>query len=227
MPALNPEPHSAGVQTGGGEQPAAEAGVEPTHARGSGARGWMLRALFEAGLILFGLLGAFALNQWQDARVRADRSDAMLDAIRTELEANLELQGKAAEYNSRLVTELKSLRDSGRDFVPAELYQGGLLRRPQLTAAAWTAAQEGAVLDEIPVERLLVLARVYESQRYYLDATGELFASLYENALRSDSYSKEGTYGAAQLAGVLSDFAGRGAALVRQYESALEELDKE
>ena len=29
-------------------------------------------------------------------------------------------------------------------------------RRPQLTAAAWTAAQEGEVLDAIAVEKILV-----------------------------------------------------------------------
>jgi hypothetical protein len=227
METENPDQHPVDAQTSRAAERAETARVEPSHIPRSGAHGWMLRGLFEAGLILLGLLGAFALNQWQDARIRADRADAMLSAIRAELQANLALQQKASEYNTQLVADLKKLRDSGQSFVPAELYRGGLLRRPQLTAAAWTAAQEGEVLDEIPLDRILVLARVYESQRYYLDATGALFASLYESALRNENYSREGTYGAAQLAGVLSDFAGRGAGLLQQYQFALKQLDLE
>jgi type II secretory pathway pseudopilin PulG len=189
-------------------------------------RSWLARGAFEATLILFGLLGAFALNEWQEARQRADRADAMIAAIRAELMANLEVQEQAATYNTQLVDTLKKLRDAGETFVPANVYRGGLIKRPKLTEAAWTTAQNGGVLQEVPVNTILVLARIYESQRDYQDATGALLETLYAAALSRDTpYRGDGAEGAPQLAGVLSDFASRGAALVRDYRWVLAYLD--
>ena len=188
-------------------------------------REWLARGLYEAALILVGLLGAFALNQWQDARQRAARADAMIVAIRAELASNLELQEPASTYNTRIVGVLKQLRDSGQTFLPADQYRGGLFKRPKLTAAAWTSAQNGGILEELPVDTIVVLGRVYEAQRDYQDSTGALFEALYAAALTSTDYRSDGIEGVAQLAGVLSDFAGRGAGLVRDYRSALEYLD--
>jgi type II secretory pathway pseudopilin PulG len=187
---------------------------------------WLAKALFEGALILIGLLAAFALNQWQDARQHAARAEAMIVAIRAELQSNLERQREASTYNSDLVRRLKAIVDSGGTFIPADVYgNGGLFKLPRLTAAAWAAAQNGEILDEVPVDKILALARVYESQRYYLDATGALFETLYGAALTNSDYRRDGIEGAPQLAGVLSDFAGRGAQLVRDYEWVLGYLD--
>jgi hypothetical protein len=63
---------------------------------------WLARGAFEAALILLGLLGAFALNEWQDARTRAARVDTLLAAIRAELETNLARHASAADFNSAI-----------------------------------------------------------------------------------------------------------------------------
>ena len=119
-------------------------------------REWLARASFEAALILFGLLAAFALNQWQEARQRAARADAMIAAIRAELAANLEVQRIAAARNAEVVELLRKVRDAGETFLPASQLKGALFSRPHLTEAAWASAQNGGILEELPVETILI-----------------------------------------------------------------------
>jgi hypothetical protein len=74
---------------------AATIAVAPTR-----RREWLARGAFEAVLILFGLLGAFALNEWQDA----SRVDALLGAVRAEPAMNLRRRDQEhASRGERLV----------------------------------------------------------------------------------------------------------------------------
>lgn len=187
-------------------------------------RTWLLRALFESGLILFGLLGAFALNEWQEARQREARVEALLTAITAELQANLELQQDAATYNTNLVDALRKLRDEGATIVPPSVYPRGLIIVPPLTSAAWDAAQEGGLLNEIPIETVLVLASIYESQRNHVDSTAALFNAMYAAYMSAPPGPQSGAVDPRTAAGVLNDFARRGARLVEHYQAGLEHM---
>lgn len=189
-------------------------------------REWLARALFEAALILFGLLTAFGLNQWQEARQRAARADAMIVAIRAELAANFEMQEQAAAHNTEIVDLLKKLRDAGETFLPANRFRGGLFSRPRLTEAAWTSAQNGGILQELPVETILVLAKVYETQHDYQESTRALFEALYGVALNSTEFRSDGFERVPQLAAVLNDFALNGTRLARDYRQVLDYLSR-
>ena len=178
--------------------------------------GWLPRAAFESALILFGLLAAFALNEWQDARTRAARVDTLLAAVRAELETNLARHAPAADYNSGIADLLWDEGSKGVEFLPQSAFPGGLFRGPSLTSAAWTTAQNDAGLSEIPVEQLLMLARIYEAQRRYVDDFDALLGNLYATALdpANAAVRIDGIAQPLRLGGVLRDYAGRGQQLV-------------
>jgi hypothetical protein len=186
-------------------------------------REWLLRGAFEASLILLGLLGAFALNEWQDARTRASRVDTLLAAVRTELETNLARHARASAFNSEMADLLWNEGSKGVDFVPASAYPNGLFRGPSLTSAAWTTAQNDTAFSDVPVERVLMLARVYELQRVYVDDFSTLANNMYATLLapNNETLRVDGISQPIRLGGVLRDYAGRGEQLVEAYRTTL------
>jgi hypothetical protein len=178
-------------------------------------------------LILLGLLGAFALNEWQDARTRAARVDTLLAAIRAELETNLARHAAAADFNSAIADLLWNEGSKGVEFLPQSAFPDGLFKGPSLTSAAWTTAQSDAALSNVPVEQLLMLARIYEAQRRYVDDFDALLGNLYATALdpANAAVRMDGIAQPLRLGGVLRDYAGRGQQLVAAYRTTLLELD--
>jgi hypothetical protein len=189
-------------------------------------REWLVRGAFEAALILFGLLAAFTLDEWQDARSRAARVDALLTAIRAELEANLVRHAPIAAYNTETANLLWNEGSKGVEFLPQSAYPEGLFRSPSLTSAAWTTAQNDATLSDVPVETLLMLARIYEAQRRYVDQFDALLTNLYATAIdpANAAVRIDGIAQPLRLGGVLRDYASRGEQLVEAYRTTLEQL---
>jgi hypothetical protein len=199
----------------------AEAGPNTASRR----RDWVLRASFEAALILIGLLGAFALDEWQDARSREARVDALLTAIRAELEANLTQHAAASTYNVEVAERIFTEGARGAEFVGESAYPRGLLIGPSLTSAAWVTAQNDTALSDVPIDKVLMLARVYEMQRTYVDDINTLMNNMYTLVLEGGNGARvDGLAQPLQIGGVLRDYARRGAQLVDLYRKTLEEL---
>ena len=178
-------------------------------------------------MILLGLLGAFALDEWQDARARAARVDTLLAAVRTELETNLARHARASAFNSEMADFLWNEGSKGVDFIPASAYPNGLFRGPSLTSAAWTTAQnDDTAFSDVPVETVLMLARVYELQRGYVDDFSTLANNMYATLLAPDNETLrvDGISQPIRLGGVLRDYARRGEQLVEAYRTTLLEL---
>jgi hypothetical protein len=186
---------------------------------------WIVRGIFEAALILLGLLGGFALNEWQGARDRRERAAVVLSAIRSELEANRKLMEQAVTYNTEVVGRLRKLRDEGATEAPLGTYPQGLISSPTLTSAAWTSAEAGGVVSDLPVATGLALARVYETQRVYMDAMAELLNMLFASRLASTAPGRA-SIDPQRVTGILSDYAGRGRNLVGHYNAALKVLNE-
>jgi type II secretory pathway pseudopilin PulG len=185
----------------------------------------MLRAVFEAALILFGLLGAFALDEWQDARAREARVEALLSAIHAELDANLRQHEEASAYNSEVAERIWNEATKGAEVVPQSAYPKGLFSGPELTSAAWVTAQNDPTLSDVPIEKVLVLARVYEMQRTYVDDFNTLLNNMYALLLQTDNNLRvDGLAQPLRVGGVLRDYARRGRRLLDQYREALEQL---
>lgn len=187
---------------------------------------WLARGAFEAALILLGLLGAFALNEWQDARSRSARIENLMTAIRVELETNLRIQEPAATYNREVADSIWNQGASGVTFIPDGTYKDGLLRRPRLTSAAWTTAQNDAAFGDVPVERLLLLANIYDLQRDHDEGATTLLNNVYAAFLQVDNtvLRFDGIAEPLRIGGLLRDNALRGEALVKAYRSTLEQL---
>jgi len=192
-------------------------------------REWLLRGAFEAALILFGLLGAFALNEWQDARTRAVRIESLLTAVRIELETNLERHARATAFNREIADLLWNEGSRGVDFLPQSAYPNGLFRGPSLTSAAWATAQNDTALGDVPVETVLALARVYEAQRIYVDNFNTLTSNMYATLLDPDNavVRVDGIAQPIRLGGVLRDYALRAEQLVEAYRATLLELGRD
>lgn len=189
-------------------------------------REWLLRAAFEATLILLGLLGAFALDEWQDARARGARVETLMTAVRAELEANLKAQEEAAAYNTEVAERIWEQATSGVTFIPDGTFSRGILNTQQLTSAAWATAQNDASLSDIAVDRLLLLANVYDRQADYEASVSALLNNLYASILQADSVMRvDGISEPLRIGGLLRDNAARGQRLVAAYRATLEQLD--
>ena len=199
--------------------------AEPAAPTPKGRREWVPRAIFEAALILVGLLGAFALDEWQDTRARAERVETLVAAIRAELEANLRQHEEASAYNTEVADRIWDQAVSGVEVVPPSAYPMGLLMGPRLTSAAWVTAQNGTALGDVPIEQMLTLARIYEMQQKYIDDVNTLMNNLYALLLQpSDEARVDGLANPLRMGGVLRDFSSRGRQLVDGYRAALEQL---
>jgi hypothetical protein len=189
-------------------------------------REWLPRAAFEATLILLGLLGAFALDEWQDGRSRTARVDALMAAVRAELDANLETQEEAAAYNAEVAESIWKQATSGVTFIPDGTFSRGIIDIRQLTSAAWTTAQNDSSLSNIPVDRLLLLANVYDMQADYEVDVSTLLNNMYASILQADSVMRiDGVSEPLRIGGLLRDNARRGTRLVTAYRATLEQLD--
>lgn len=188
-------------------------------------RDWLLRGAFEAILILIGLLGAFALDEWQDTRARAERVETLITAIHAELEANLSQHEEASAYNSEVAERIWNEATKGVEVVPQSAYPKGLFVGPELTSAAWVTAQNDPALSDVPIDKVLMLARVYEMQRTYVDDFNTLLNNMYALLLQTDiNFRVDGLEQPLRIGGVLRDYAGRGRRLVDEYRAALEQL---
>jgi hypothetical protein len=174
-------------------------------------------------LILIGLLGAFALDEWQDTRARAALVETLLAAIRAELENNLERHERAAAFNSEMAELLWNEGNKGVDFLPESAYPNGLFRGPSMTSAAWATAQNDPALGDVPIETMLVLARVYEAQRVYTENFNTLASNMYATLLdpANAAIRIDGIAQPIRLGALLRDYAGRGTQLVAAYRTTL------
>jgi hypothetical protein len=178
--------------------------------------------LFETGLIVLGRLGGLALNEWRESRERQTRVTTLLTVVRGELESNLNLLKDAQTYNRTVVSTLRRLGAEGAKATPPGAYSRGLLRRPELVAAAWDSAGSSDLLSEVPVETVIDVARTYEAQRNYMESTARLLDNMYAAFLSGQANFLNDPR---TLGGVLNDFAGRGDGLLGAYESTLKRLE--
>jgi hypothetical protein len=190
--------------------------------RAARRREWLARALFESALILLGIVGAFAVNQWQESRDRHIRRDALMTAVRAELQSNLRLMEDASAYNTEVVGRFRRLEAEKATSIPAGTHPRGLMVRPQLVSAAWDAAQAGGIVNDLPVETTLIIARVHEGQRDYVEATARLLDVIYAALFQQQSAALTNP---GLLAGVLNDYASRGRGLIERYRTTLDYLN--
>lgn len=121
--------------------------------------------LIEAASVVFALLLALALNQWNERRELRERGDIVRAAIRAELAEN---RSEIVTARPNLVEIQKHLRDviEGRETAAHELTVN--LGVSLLSAAAWHAALATQASETIDFKWMTSVAKVYELQENYL-----------------------------------------------------------
>jgi hypothetical protein len=120
--------------------------------------------LIEAGSVVFALLLALALNQWNEKRELRERADVVRAAIRAELaEDRIEIE----TARPALAKIRQKLRDviSGKDMAEHELTVD--LGVSLLSAAAWHAALATQASEAIDFRWMTKVAKIYELQENY------------------------------------------------------------
>ena len=173
-------------------------------------REWLVRAAFEAGLIVVGLVGALALNDWHEERQRNERVRDALTSIRIEMQGNVESINHVIAFNENLMT---TLTESARTGVP---YMNTMVPGMNLSTTAWDAARDAGISSDIPFATLMVLGRAYTAQTSFQREI-EFFANqLYTGGVTED-LRKRPLY----FRGIVSDYALHARRLRDHYVAAL------
>ena len=177
------------------------------------SREWIGRAVFEAGLIVLGLVGALLIDEWRDTRQRTQRVQNALESVTAELQGNRDALDQSIANNQQLIT---TLRESEKTGAP---YQGRILYRAGLTSTAWEAVRDAGVTSDIPYALLMSLGGAYSAQAAYVEEVGVLSTYLYTHdgpqSLRDNPE---------RLAGWLSDLTGRANRVRARIDEALKGL---
>jgi hypothetical protein len=174
---------------------------------------WIGKAVFEAVLIVLGLVGALLIDEWRDDRERRVRLDTAMASIRAELLENRKIVAARLDSNERLIAELRQLAEK------KAYYHGGIIRPSEpLSSVAWEAARNADVSVNIPFERLVVLGRAYAalmSHQAEMQNFNDSFLQVpgLVERFRADPRS---------LAGVYNDITRRVRTLIERLDAALE-----
>lgn len=121
--------------------------------------------LIEAASVVFALVLALALNQWNERRELRERGDAVRAAIRAELGEN---RAEIESTRGNLAEIQKRLRDvlDGKETATHELTVD--LGVSLLSAAAWHASLATQASETIDFKWMTTVAKIYELQDNYL-----------------------------------------------------------
>lgn len=128
--------------------------------------GWR-SAVFQAALVVLGVVLGLAVTQWQtDAAQQAEAHHA-LDGIMEEIGANHTAVKEARAYHDE---KLKILAEAQKANTPLDIrsFDRGFVAPAQLSNAAWTSASEVGALAHLPFDKVLSLSKVYSSQAAYM-----------------------------------------------------------
>jgi hypothetical protein len=189
--------------------------VAPSRAPRAHWAGWIGKAVFEASLIVLGLVGALLIDEWRDERERRARLETAMASIRAELEENRKAVATRLARNERLIADLRVLATAGRT------YEGGLIRPGlPISDVVWEASQDAGITADIPLDQLITLGRVYGALADYRSEMAAFSEQLYADPAIATAYRTNPL----NLVGRYNDITGRVRRLHRLLRAALDTL---
>ena len=175
-------------------------------------------ALFEATFVVFGVVIAYAVNEWREKRVHKQDARAARAAIVRELAHNREATRRSFEYHHYLIDTLRTIvRERGTS--STEVFHRGFTMPAQPGAVAWEVAEQTGTLNHLAFDEVLSFSRLYESQERY-EKQAELAGSVIYNELyrvgAPDMASRGG-----QMLSLISAFCVRETEMLAMYDSLL------
>lgn len=144
--------------------------------------------LAEIASVVFAVLLALALDAWWDGRERQRLAEQTLDVIGREIRGNREeLQESASgPAPTRVVAALDSAITAVREERdPSDLSVNWNFAL--LSSAGWETAQLTGVTRDIPLDRVISLARLYEMQRFYARSQDQLASTIGDMGSRMET----------------------------------------
>lgn len=126
----------------------------------------------EAGMVVFAVLIAFAVDEWREERQLRDFADRARAAVEAEMQANVEeFEATAAALDSvqALLGQVVESED------PALLGGSLAFSLPEPSSAAWRAAQASVAAPYLDYDWVIRASRAYE--------VGETYARVAERAI--------------------------------------------
>lgn len=178
----------------------------------------MKSAIFQAALVVLGVVLAFAANEWRQSAA-ADRASAeALASIREELEANRGAVAASAAYHGQKLGLIAERSASGAPLAAVD-FPRGFVSPATLSSAAWTSASETGALANLPYAEIVKFSRLYDMQAVYLNQTRAAGDIIYQRMFEAGPDSIPAN--ASGLAGIIGAFRYREQALVEAYDAAL------
>lgn len=181
----------------------------------------LLAALLEAGFVVLGVVLAFAVNEWRQAREDRDRAEAALASVVEELRSNRQAVAEAREYHVGLLNRLQALRGEGEEPTIAD-FPKGFIAPATPFRTAWESAADTGALADLPYDTVLRLSRLYAEQDRYAHQAQTAGEVIYAELLDIGGFGILQKH--AQLPFFIATFSFREGELLASYDAALEWL---
>lgn len=147
------------------------------------AGGQLRAAVLEAGLVVFGVVLAFAANEWREQRASERRAEHAITGILEELRANRIAVATSLEYHEGL---LRAVSDATRGGAAPgiETFSRGFVMPASVYRTAWDSASATGALETVDFATLLQLSRVYAQQDRYEQQSGHIAPLIYGELYR-------------------------------------------
>ena len=175
-------------------------------------------AIFQAVLVVLGVMLGFAVTEWQANARERDEAQHALTGIIEEIGANRTAVVEARAYHEQKLAEMGEAQKTNAklDF---RMFQRGFVAPAQVSSAAWTSASEVGALAHLPFDEVLSLSKVYAQQSAYMQQQVTVGGVIYNEIFA------RGTDGmldhAAGLRSIISTFQYREQQLEAAYAAAI------
>lgn len=179
--------------------------------------GWR-SAIFQAVLVVLGVILGFAVTEWQNDRAEKAEAQHALAGIMEEISANNAAVKEARAYHEARLTTLMEAQKAN---TPPDIraFDRGFVAPAQLSNAAWTSASEVGALAHLPFDKVLSLSKVYAAQASYMQQQATVASIIYAEIFA------EGSTGmldrAAGLRALITTFQYRELQLEQAYGAAI------
>ncbi|GAB4242676.1 MAG: hypothetical protein Tsb0034_20190 [Ekhidna sp.] len=174
---------------------------------------------------MLSVLFALVLNEWRADAKQRDEADIALNAIKAEIQNNIEGLTRAYSQHKAIYDTL-NYYEKMDEFPPPEIYfEEGLFQPAGLYSTAWETSIQTGTIDEFPYEMILNLSKIYKDQTQYEQLGGQIVNETYITLLKQGS-NKALRDNYKNWSVIILDFYNREARLKDKLENILIELEK-
>ena len=159
------------------------------------------KAVGEVLLITLGILGAFAIEDWQERKKQDKLLKDTLNITMVELSHNYCALIKSHQHQSASRDKLKNLPEAKtqkeQEALYLSVYEKGILQPAQLTTTAWDTAVSTGAVRNIPLKDATLIAQFYNDAKSYNNRVDIIVTEMIKNDYKEIEliYTLAGAYG--------------------------------